>query len=439
MRKKKSKLVLLFSPIAGTGHLDSWMRLTSLALLDAGYDVANMSPNNSIPSFHPGVRVVPFSLYSTKQQLERLKVFLIYEWVELGRKYTNKLPSSFSKDSDKSYKKVQKKIFRAFIPYLYKISEELRVVKNFDLKRNYYIDEFFEKINNAANYLGRKPDLVINMYLDFYDFEPQYWSNAKERQKFKWTGFLFGLKGNEMPGFMGMESFKGAWILNDHPAYEDIRRLKGDGFIRILPDITDHRVASVVTDELDQIIFKANNRKVVLMAGSISSRKNIPYWLDLIRSSDPSRWYFVLVGQILKSEFSASEYAQLLSLGSDSSSNFCIVNGYISDESNLNKFFEICDVIFAVYKNFPNSSNMLSKAAVFKKPILVSKNSYMGSQVEKYHIGHAVSEVDHLDALGALELILQNEVNYDFESYVSDNSPKKFNTEINALVSHCTA
>ena len=72
--------------------------------------------------------------------------------------------------------------------------------------------------------------------------------------------------------------------------------------------------------------------------------------------------------------------------------NLWIQPEYLADERQFNEIISISSVIFAVYRDFARSSNMLSKAAYFEKPLLVAAGQLMGKRVEHYKIGLAVAQ-----------------------------------------------
>ena len=97
-------------------------------------------------------------------------------------------------------------------------------------------------------------------------------------------------------------------------------------------------------------------------------------------------------------------------------------------------------VIFAVYRDFFRSSNMLSKAAYFEKPILVANGCLMGERVERYGIGLAVDQDDTLgmhEALLALASIQGLKSN--FQRYRSDISEALLQQTLSNFLRQCSA
>ena len=66
----------------------------------------------------------------------------------------------------------------------------------------------------------------------------------------------------------------------------------------------------------------------------------------------------------------------------------------IPGEPQFNAFINACDVIFTGYLNFKGSSNLLTKAAYFNKPVIASEGFCMGKRVEKYHTGIVIKQDD---------------------------------------------
>ena len=73
------------------------------------------------------------------------------------------------------------------------------------------------------------------------------------------------------------------------------------------------------------------------------------------------------------------------------------------------------DAIYAVYKNFKSSSNMISKSLSFKIPILVSQRGQMELDVKKYENGEIVAEDDVTNSIRLLEKITNNKNKYKFD------------------------
>ena len=82
--------------------------------------------------------------------------------------------------------------------------------------------------------------------------------------------------------------------------------------------------------------------------------------------------------------------------------------GRIRDELTLNSLLGACDALFAAYVNFPNSSNMLTKAALLRKPVVVSDGYLMAERVRRHAMGEVVPDGDAHAAATALHAITRD-------------------------------
>ena len=91
----------------------------------------------------------------------------------------------------------------------------------------------------------------------------------------------------------------------------------------------------------------------------------------------------------------------------------------VPDERAYNSLVQACDVLFAAYVDFPHSSNTLTKAAVFEKPIIVSDGHLMAARVREYRLGEVVPQGDAEAALRAIRRIVD-----DLPGWREKNKPR---------------
>jgi hypothetical protein len=172
-----------------------------------------------------------------------------------------------------------------------------------------------------------------------------------------------------------------------------------------------------------EIRERAGTRKIVLLAGIIDVRKNIKLWSELISHADPTEWYFLQIGEINFKQLPIIEYVKMYGLLIHTPENLTIIPRFLDEESNFNNYFNLADIIFAVYKDFKYSSGILSKAAAFYKPILVSNKYQMGEYVDKYQLGYTVDEDNTVLAIKALEKVIKDTIPVcNFDTYNKLNS-----------------
>ena len=130
---------------------------------------------------------------------------------------------------------------------------------------------------------------------------------------------------------------------------------------------------------LQELKEKAQGRKVVSLLGSINFRKGIKLLLESIPLLPEEDYFFLIAG---KSSLTAQQENDLQTF-EKSRSNCLFSLEKIPDESCFNALIAESDLIFAAYKQFTGSSNLLTKAAAFHKPVIVSRGFCMGQRVEQ--------------------------------------------------------
>jgi glycosyltransferase involved in cell wall biosynthesis len=111
---------------------------------------------------------------------------------------------------------------------------------------------------------------------------------------------------------------------------------------------------------------------------------------------------------------------------------------FIDDEREFNAIMHASDILFAVYTDFPYSSNMLSKAANLRRPILVSDRYLMGELVRRYGIGIAVPEDDPSAAYLALEKLQNGSVSEEsYANYCKNFSAQSLGDALEQFICRC--
>jgi glycosyltransferase involved in cell wall biosynthesis len=90
----------------------------------------------------------------------------------------------------------------------------------------------------------------------------------------------------------------------------------------------------------------------------------------------------------------------------------------IPDGPRLNGVLAACSALFAAYLDFPHSSNILTKAALLEKPVIVSEGSLMAERVRRFRLGELVPQGD-VDATAAAIF----RITRDPASWIAQNNP----------------
>jgi hypothetical protein len=158
------------------------------------------------------------------------------------------------------------------------------------------------------------------------------------------------------------------------------------------PDVADETPPDLDFPLLAQIREQAAGRRVVGLLGALSRRKGVRLLLETARRATADNWFFFMAGEKFSDTFLPEEEQWIAELAGASRPNCLCHFQRLPGEAQFNALVSACDVIFAVYQNFASSSNLLTKAAHFEKPVLVSNAFCMGERVRQYGLGLAIDE-----------------------------------------------
>jgi glycosyltransferase involved in cell wall biosynthesis len=429
--------ILVVNPVSGRGHLDSWNSMVIGSLLRAGWSIIALTQHpeklikdlsiNSIDhsklSFLDFETTMPKTLQGNQSALKKLQ----NHW------------NFFSLENLKSSKP------NKVLGYLYLMTEILmRYVRI--LRRRYYcvsdskldLSFFHANLQTALEKNNLNPILIFNMFLDYFNINSTDISTNKI-SKLKWAGIRFNPSSEDLK-VLGLDtSFQGLFLLDDFEVDLYAASLQ-DKIIRLMPDITNDSVPSELGLMVENIKNRARGRKIIFIGGVIGGQKNITSWCGLIQEMDPAEWYFVQIGEVILDSFSAKDLIAYIRLLLAIPENVFILDSYIGDESVFNELIIASDVIFAAYRNFSRSSNMLAKAAIFRKPILVSDGGLMGEKVKHYQMGIVVDMDNIGDMKTALNLMRENQgFLTGFQKFCKDINHKSFSGAVEQFLEDATS
>lgn len=397
--------VLLYNPISGHGHLDSWSAMFVALLLDAGWrvniatpDAADLRERLTRKNYltHPNLNILDWNT-SQRSLLQRA----------LGR--LRRLTSS------------QKNIDESEI--------DPRYLDPFNLG---------QRLATFKKKSKWRPSVIFNMYMDMYAPDPKRWALFDAVNPLPWAGIRFVPSEAGTEAYYKLKSLAGMCFLNEiiQKNYQMQMPNKAFGY---LPDITENALPAAQTDLVTQIKAQAQGRHIVFLGGTLGGNKNLAKWYELIALADPSKWYFVQIGEMFENTLTPDDAHALAKVTKQCPDNLLIKREYLPDEAAFNEVIAASDIIFAVYRNFTVSSNMPGKAAAFEKPILVADGHLMGRRVKKYGIGLAVSENDVDQMYLGLQQLLQNRAAFKehFEAYRKDFSPQALGTHLISCLQDC--
>ena len=143
-----------------------------------------------------------------------------------------------------------------------------------------------------------------------------------------------------------------------------------------------------------QLTSRKKGRIVTGLFGSIFPHKSLDLLLECVEKSNSDLHFFIIAGKIQWSMFSSHQEMQIKKYVMNSPENLLICDEWIESEAVFDSVFQMCDVIFAYYRDFIKSSNILTKSAFYRIPVIVNDKHLMGERVRRYNLGYAKSEAD---------------------------------------------
>lgn len=395
--------ILVYNPLSGHGHLDAWNAIFVKALLEQGFSVAALTPN-------------PVVL------IDRLSEADAYP-----SPYLTILDWNASKPNliDRVFSRI-KQVFR----HSAETDRE-------DPEANYLEpSDFARRINHAIRRNRRAPDLLVNMYMDLYRTDVDHWQKVSFDRKLSWVGVRFAPRPTPQEAYYSLPSLVGMCFLDEDVCDTYSKVLPNKKFVYI-PDIVDDKIPSGSSAMAQEIRKKAGARKIIFLGGTIGGQKNLSRWLGLRRYLSSDEWYFVLVGEINRATLTEADEMALAEISASPPSNLYFYDRYVEDEKTFNEIISMASVIFAVYREFKISSNMLGKAAAFNVPILVAEQHLMARRVLKYGIGTVTNQSDvALMADSIRQLTVSPPALECFESYRRDFSTLVLGRQLGRLVAN---
>lgn len=203
-----------------------------------------------------------------------------------------------------------------------------------------------------------------------------------------------------------------------------------------LPDITDESEPEKDYIIVKDIKSKANGRKIIGLLGALHKRKGIMTLVKVSQLLKEENYFFAFVGKLNEISFQQEELDFLYRVSKEENSNCYFYFNSIPDEAKFNALVEICDIVFASYIDFPHSSNLITKAAIFEKPLIVSKGFYMEEVAENYKIGISIEQENVKECVDAIEYIVKDISFYkeNFEKYRKLNFIEELNKSLQKLL-----
>jgi glycosyltransferase involved in cell wall biosynthesis len=179
-------------------------------------------------------------------------------------------------------------------------------------------------------------------------------------------------------------------------AVEPLRALGGHTPVVHLPDpveIYPQSAAAVTT--LRQTLGIDPARKILLLFGMIDRRKGIYQVLEAVQQlggDHQAQLTLLLVGPLAEVD-KANVLAQIDTITQDSAVQIVVCDDFVPD-TQIQAYFDIADLVLALYQRHVGMSAILVRAAAAGKPVLASDYGLMGELVQRHQLGFVVDSSD---------------------------------------------
>jgi len=144
---------------------------------------------------------------------------------------------------------------------------------------------------------------------------------------------------------------------------------------------------------------------VISLVGHLQRTKGLLSFTKAAADMSLKDVVFFLGGELNWKEIRPADQRWLLQTWESSQNIYCHLQR-LSSETVLNEVIAQSDVVYTAYSDFPNSSNILTKAAILQRPVVVSEEHLMAELVRAYQLGEIVHDEDHADVCTTLKRML---------------------------------
>lgn len=274
-------------------------------------------------------------------------------------------------------------------------------------------------IQSASSEIGSSPDLVFFNWMDSYlshYLTPQIIDRVFP---YNWSGLYFQPRlqfeqktSHNHHGFLNHQAVlnssccRAVAVLDKGIARKLQHKVRNT--VLTFPDLTDESPPDFSFPVVQQIREKAASRNIVGLIGSLNKRKGLLTLLEAAQKMQQENCFFVFAGQLSEYGLLPEELAKIRAIVEQTPPNCFFYLERIPDEPQFNALIAECDILFAAYEDFPYSSNILTKAAIFRKRLIASENFCIGERVKEFNLGLTIPEGDVSKCIEALHELTNN-------------------------------
>lgn len=262
-------------------------------------------------------------------------------------------------------------------------------------------------------------DLVF--FACIYDWQFEHFRFSERWFGYPWSGLYldarsFRLPGSPIPYTGGLPCpekvfsspfLKSVAVLDEGVTERMSQVVRGRPVIWF-PDIADGKLPAgddPAWGWANKIRAFAQGRPVVCQVGYLQKSKGVQEFLATACDPRMKHLAFVVAGTPALHGVGREDLAAL-KRGWEEAPNLWAHLQTVPEEA-LNALISVSDVVWGAYRDFPNSSNILTKAALLQRPVIVSDAFLMGERVRSYSLGETAQEGNVADLVRCLEKMVE--------------------------------
>jgi glycosyltransferase involved in cell wall biosynthesis len=301
-----------------------------------------------------------------------------------------------------------------------------KLIREYDAKRLIFmhIDAFqYEVGRTAIRRLGVRFSGLL-----FLPFRKHYedGSTPRARLKREWRGWR---KGWQIRWMLRNPQLERVFFLNDKQGVKEYNQRFGDRFEHLPDPVEVGQMTLVPVEELKTKYGVEGERRVFLIYGHLSARKNVPNILAALKRIELKQRQGICI-LICGEPEKGYESTLHMAIG-EAEKKYPEVrfakHFRFFGPVDTNEVFKVADIVLVPYINFFSSSNILGLAAKYSKPLIAANLGVMEGLVNQYKLGVTVAPHRPEAIAEAMNVYLnQNQTVIDGRQYLQDHSAEVF-------------
>jgi glycosyltransferase involved in cell wall biosynthesis len=301
-----------------------------------------------------------------------------------------------------------------------------KLIHEYEAKRLIFmhIDAFqYEVGRSEVRRLGVKLSGLL-----FLPFRKYYedGSTLKSKLRREWRGWR---KGWQIKWMLRNPLLERIFFLNDKQGVKEYNKRFGHRFEHLPDPIEVGQITATSVEELKKKYDIEENKRVFLIYGHLSSRKNVPNILAALKriSAKERQGICILICGEPEKGYESTLFTSINEAEKKYPEVSFVKHFRFFNPADTNEVFKISDIVLVPYINFFSSSNILGLAAKYSKPLIASNLGVMEGLVNQYKLGITVSPHRPESIAGAMNMYLnQILVTIDGKQYLEDHSAEVF-------------